>query len=227
MITDDLITDGGPIYAETTDLSSFIVEPWNSITSLAIVAPAIYWAIKLRGHDFKNYGFMWYCIPLLILGGLGSTLFHGLRNSEFFLYLDVLPTAILTLSVAIYFWIKILPKWGYTFVIFVPSFILRYMLFDWFSDHTAANIAYFITGTLIFLPILIYLHRINYFSARWILLSIFMLVVSLFFREIDTRGWFQFPMGTHFLWHIFSGIGAYYLAKFLFLLRSRELSPQI
>ncbi len=222
MITADLITDGGPIYAET-NLSNIIAEPWNAVSSLAIVAPAVFWAFQLKKYPFKDYGFMWFCIPLLILGGLGSTLFHGFRNSEFFLYLDVLPTAILTLSVAIYFWIKVLPKWGYTFAIFVPFVILRIYLFDWLSDHAAANFAYFITGTLIFLPILMYLHRIRYFSSKWILLSIFMLGLSLFFREIDMRGWFQFPMGTHFLWHIFSGFGAYFLARFLFLLRTQEL----
>ncbi len=219
------VYDGGPVYAET-DLNYIIAEPWNAITSLAIVAPAIYWAFKLRKHNTKDYGFMWYCIPLLILGGTGSTLFHGFRNSEFLLYLDVLPTAILTLSVAIYFWIKILPKWGYTVAIFVPAFWVRFQLAEMLPAHTAMNISYFITGTLIFLPIVIYLNRIHWFGRKWILISIFMLVLSLFFREIDTRGWFNFPMGTHFLWHIFSGVGAYYLAKFLYKLRTRELQMQ-
>ena len=82
-----LPTDGGPIYAET-DLTAFISEPWNAISSLAIVLPAIYWAFKLK-WNVKQFPFLYYLMPLLFLGGTGSLLFHEFRSSPFLLWMDV------------------------------------------------------------------------------------------------------------------------------------------
>jgi len=220
-------TDGGPIYKETILTDQFLIEPWNAISSLAIVLPAIYWAYQLRNKPFRNFLFMWYCIPLLILGGTGSTLFHGFRNSSFLLYLDVVPTAILTLSVGVLFWMKVTKNWIMTASIFIGSLTFRYFSLDWLPGHLATNISYFITGTLIFLPILIYLRQVDWFNLRTILYSVFFLILSLIFRSIDKQGLIGLPMGTHFLWHIASGIGGFYLAKFLYELQKIELKKSI
>lgn len=217
-------SDGGPIYKETlVPEEFFLVEPWNAISSIAIILPAIYWAFRLAKYPYKDFMFMWYCIPLLILGGTGSTLFHGFRNSDWLLYLDVLPTAILTLSIGVLFWMRYFKNWYFTIGLFIASYILRISVYNFLSGHTATNIAYFITGTLIFLPILIYLRKTNWLGLKWIVLSVSFLIISLIFREIDRREIVTIPMGTHFLWHLFSGVGAYYLARFLFKLRLYEL----
>ena len=107
------LSDGGPIYTETNP-DHWIVEPWNAISSLMIVIPAIIWLFKIRGQ-FKDYRFLIFAIPLMVLGGTGSTLFHAFRVSQFFLFMDVLPTAILTLSLSIYFWVKVFKRWWYVF----------------------------------------------------------------------------------------------------------------
>ncbi len=218
-------SDGGPIYQETLQSDhSFLIEPWNAISSIAIILPAIYWAFIIKNKPFKDFLFMWYCIPLLILGGSGSTLFHGFRNSSWLLYLDVVPTAILTLSVGVLFWHRVVKKWVSTSVIFIISVLIRYFISTWLSGHEAANLIYFVTGVFIFLPIVIYLKKIHWLGLKTIILSVLFLILSLIFREIDQRGIFNLPMGTHFLWHLSSGVGAFYLAKFLYLLRIFELN---
>lgn len=217
--------DGGPVYAET-DFQYIIVEPWNAISSLAILFPALYWAFRLK-FNFKEYAFLFYGIPLLFLGGLGSTLYHAFRNSSWLLYMDVVPTAILTLSVGIYFWLKVLPKWWQTLLIILPITFLRFYLFQALPSETAVNTGYFLTGFLIFLPVLIFLirHNFRYFSS--ILISVVFLSISLYFRELDKRATDLLPMGTHFLWHLLSGVGAFFLAKYLYLLRKEELQSKI
>jgi hemolysin III len=216
------LTDGGPMYAET-DLHYIIVEPWNAISSLAIVLPAVFWAVKLK-FDYRKYPFLFFAIPLLVLGGLGSTFYHAFRSSSWLLYMDVAPTALLTFSVGVYFWLKVVPKWWHALLIIVPATAFRFFVFDWLKGENAVNISYFITGTLIFLPILIYLirHKFRYYKS--ILISVVMLSLSLVFREMDQRASSYIYMGTHFLWHIFSGVGAYYLGKYLFLLRREEIA---
>ena len=214
--------DGGPIYAET-DLSAFVSEPWNALSSLAIVFPAIYWAFKLKWR-IKEFAFLYFLMPLLCLGGIGSTLYHAFRSSRFMLWMDVLPTAIVTLAVSVYFWDKILPKrWQVVSIVF-PIVYVRFAVFDYFSGSFATNLNYFITGSLIFSPILIYLSRNHYQYFSSILISVICLSLSLVFRRIDFTVAELIPMGSHFLWHIFSGVGAFYLAKYLFLIRNDELN---
>ena len=74
--------DDGPIYRETTDLSQFIVEPWNAFSSLTFWIPACIFLWQLQGRYRQQAFVVYFCIPMLVLGGLGSTLFHALRSSE-------------------------------------------------------------------------------------------------------------------------------------------------
>jgi len=221
---DQYLPDGGPVYAET-NIDAFISEPWNAISSLAIVFPAVYWAIRLK-FNFKDYQFIYLSIPLLIAGGLGSLLYHAFRSSVWLLYMDVLPTALLTFFVGIYFWLRLFKKWYFVFLIITPITIVRlYLLFN-LDGEFAVNLNYLITGSLIFLPVLIYLFRHSFRYALNIFVSVFFLILSLYFREIDQISVTSLPMGTHFLWHIFSGIGAYFLANYLYLIRHEELNNQ-
>lgn len=213
--------DGGPLYAET-DLIAFISEPWNAISSLAIVLPSLYWAFKLK-WDIRNYPFLYFLMPLLALGGTGSLLYHAFRSSNFLLWMDVLPTAIVTISVSIYFWDRILPKRWLAISVVVPFIFMRFAILEYYGGQFAINLNYFITGFIIFFPILFHLSKHQYKHLGSIIISVFFLVISLLFRKIDFTMAEFLPMGSHFLWHIFSGIGAFYLAKYLYLIRSDEL----
>ena len=216
-----LPTDGGPIYAET-DLTAFISEPWNALSSLAIALPSIYWAFKLR-WQIREYPFLYFLMPLLFLGGTGSLLFHAFRSSRFLLWMDVLPTAIVTLSVSVYFWDKILPKRWQVASVVVPFAFIRYAVFDFYSGQFAMNLNYYITGFLIFFPIIFYLSNQQFRYYKPILISVIFLSLSLVCRRVDYSVAQLIPMGSHFMWNILSGIGAFYMAKYLYLLRRDEL----
>jgi hypothetical protein len=213
--------DGGPIYQESLNPGSWLIEPWNSISSLMILLPALYWAWQLRGR-YRKFPFLTFCIPLLFLGGLGSTLFHGFRSSPYLLAMDVMPTAILTLSLSIYFWYLMLKKWLWVFIIVISSIVLRLAVFYFIPGQFGVNIAYFITGLMILLPVALYLKQIRFKYTGLIVGSAIFLGLSLVFRRIDGEQFFSLPMGTHFLWHIFSGFGAFMLAAFLYRIRIME-----
>ncbi|GAB4253678.1 MAG: ceramidase domain-containing protein [Ekhidna sp.] len=217
--------DGGPIYAET-NLSGIIAEPWNAISSLAIVLPSIYWAIRLKGN-VKQFAFLYFLIPLLFLGGTGSLLYHAFRNSRFLLWMDVVPTAIVTFAVSVYFWDRLLPKKWLVAVIIVPVTFMRFFLLDVLPGQLSVNVSYFITGFLIFFPLLVYevRNKMKYFKP--IFISVICLSASLAFRRLDHSFTWILPMGSHFLWHIFSGIGAYYLALFIYLIRRDDLRTEL
>ena len=206
--------DGGQIYAET-DFSRPIVEPWNAVSSLAILLPAVYWAIKIR-NNYRNYPFLTLCLPLLFLGGLGSTIFHALRSHRLWLMLDITPTIILTLLLTLFFWMKVLPKKWMAIPLLVAVFLLRMGAWRMFPSHLGINIAYALSGAAFFVPILLLLSRTKWQGLWQISLSILFLIASLFFRQLDQHAPDLLPMGTHFLWHIFSGLGAYFLGLYLY-----------
>jgi hemolysin III len=218
------LSDGGPIYTETNP-DHMIVEPWNAISSLLIVIPALIWLIKVWGQ-FKDYKFLLYAIPLMILGGTGSTLFHAFRASRFFLVMDVLPTAILTLSMSIYFWIKIFKRWWYVLIVIALSFGIRFLLFGNVPSHTAINISYAITGIMTGLPLVLILFRTKFYKLNYVVTTILFFILALVFRELDAYSIPFLPMGTHFLWHAFTGIGAYYILAYLYYFRKREINSQ-
>lgn len=221
--TTQVLPDGGGWYAET-DLSHTIVEPWNAYSSLAFLVPVIYWLYRLRGKYTQNQ-FLVGCMPLLTLGGLGSTFYHAFRSSYYLLLLDVLPIFLLTMAVSLYFWWKVLQRWDYVIVIAIVFFFGRLSLHfsDILSRHHTVNISYFITGVMIFLPALLLLRNTEFRGAKMIILATAFFIISLIFRRIDVTITIPLmPMGTHWLWHVFCSIGTFFLAEYLYLVAKLE-----
>jgi hypothetical protein len=215
------LADGGPVYAETHP-GHFIVEPWNAVSSLFIIAPAIFWAWKLRG-SYGRYRFLSYCLPLAALGGSGSTLFHAFRASSIFLFMDVLPAAVLSLSVGIYFWLKVLPKGWLVILILLPFLALRFAFFEYLPHHTAINLSYAVAGVTVLLPLAIHLYLTHLSGGWYILFSALLFLLALFCREADAAAANPLAMGTHFLWHLLSGAGTWLLFAYLYHYRQHEI----
>ncbi|AHM60007.1 hypothetical protein D770_08720 [Flammeovirgaceae bacterium 311] len=213
--------DGGPIYAET-NLENTIVEPWNAVSSLAILLPAVYWAIRIR-NNYRKYPFLTICLPFLFLGGLGSTIYHAFRSHRIWLLLDITPSAILTLLLSLFFWMKVLPRKWMAIPLLLVVFLLRMNVWRIFPSQNSINISYALSGIAFFVPILLFLARTRWQGIWSISLSIAFLLLSLLFRQIDQDAASVLPMGTHFLWHFFSGVGAYFLGLYLYQSRNRQI----
>ncbi|MBO3700279.1 ceramidase domain-containing protein [Roseivirga sp. E12] len=224
-IVPEQITDGGPWYAETHITDNLIVEPWNAFSSLAIAAPAIYFLWKIRKNP-KQYGFLLAAIPFLFLNGLGSTLFHGLRTSRVFLLMDFMPALILTLMITVYFWSRVLPKWWMSFVVITPIFLMRFGVIDLIPGQGGINTSYMISGIAFLLPVFLILRKYQFKKSINIIIGAICFVLAIYFRQVDKEFTEIVAFGTHFLWHIFSGIGAFLLADYLYFIRNRELEAK-
>lgn len=216
------ISDGGPWYAETHITDNLIVEPWNAFSSLAIAAPAVYFLWLIRKEPQK-YKFLLACIPFLFLNGLGSTLFHGLRTSRFFLLMDFLPALVLTMMITVYLWAKILPKWWMSFVVITPIFLIRFGVIDLIPGQGGINTSYTISGIAFLVPVFLILKKYDFKKTLNVIIGAACFVLAIYFRQVDEDFTNIFPWGTHFLWHIFSGIGAFLLADYLYFIRNQEL----
>lgn len=213
--------DGGPYYAETPlhlHPGQWLIEPWNAFSSLLIVAPAIYFLWRLRGRYASNL-FLTLCIPLLVAGGTGSTLFHGLRIDRIFLHMDVFPTMLLFLLITAYFWAKALRSWAWAVGIMLLSFGLMYLGYRYLpgEGNLRVNVGYALRGTLFFLPLMVVMIRTHFHRAFWVFGSLMSFGAALAFRYADKMTTDFLPMGSHFLWHTATGVGGFMIAEYLLL----------
>jgi hypothetical protein len=213
------ILDRGPIYAETLTGHPPFFEPWNSISSLFIAGAGLLFFFKVRRGD-KGAGFIYFCASMLLIGGLGSTLFHGLRTSYWLVFMDFMPIVIVSLAIGLVFWQKVLKSWLLASIVLIGLMAMRVVPY-WQQDNLnitgqgLINISYFISGITIFLPCVIFLVQSRLYKSSYLFLAIGFMIAALVFRTIDKDVTDVLPMGTHFLWHVTSGIGAYYMGLYM------------
>ncbi|MBK9291312.1 MAG: hypothetical protein IPM52_06775 [Bacteroidetes bacterium] len=219
------LADGGPRYAEYhPDL--IIVEPWNAVSSMFMMLPAVLFFIRYR-RQLNTLRFLAFAIAMVFLGGLGSTLFHAFRMSPVFLMLDVIPSAFLTLAIAIYLWLRVLPKKWMVLLVFVPVFSLRVVLFRELPQHLSINLSYAISGLLVIVPLLMVLYQTAFRHWFWVAAMIASFGIALLFRQLDVHPIPWLPQGTHFLWHLFTSVGSWFVLSYLHYLGTNRPAEEI
>ena len=214
------IFDNGPMYKEFVH-DAVIHEPWNAYSSLCFFIPVIFWLIYLRGK-YRTYGIITALLPLLFLNGLGSTLFHAFRASNWFLLLDWLPAALMTLILSIYFWYRVTQKLWKAIGVVGVFYILAFTMVKILSQQTGLSgpsIGYFFTGAAFLVPVIIDLKRNQWKHAGLYVVSLFCLVLALLFRILDYPSPNPFawlPQGTHFLWHVSSSLAVFSLGFYIY-----------
>ena len=210
------VPDDGPVYRETRDLTLFIVEPWNAWSSLTFLIPVLIFLWQLRGKHAQYAFIVWFCCPLLVIGGLGSTFFHAFRTSTFLMLMDAIPIVILVVGISIWMWLKVLPKRIHLFwilLIFVGLTILSGFLLDG-QDRISAG--YFFRGWMLLLPCYLFLRQTKFQNSGRLFTAIVFFALALLFRFLDEKIEIAFmPWGTHWLWHVSTAFGAYFLGEYL------------
>ena len=215
----------GPLYAET-DLSRFPVEPWNTYSNIVFFLLVIYWWRKTR-IDPQNHQLIRTCLPILLLGFVGGTVWHATRASRLWLMLDYLPIFLATLTAAVFFWAVLLRNRPLAAVVVLGSFGLISLSwqFSGLPFLFKIGLSYSTLTAVILLPALLLCARDNWRGATSLFSAIILISIAIFMRQIDlTLGHEMLPMGTHFLWHILGGIAVYFLINFIYQTRI-ETSP--
>ncbi|WDF56873.1 hypothetical protein [Mucilaginibacter sp. KACC 22063] len=211
--------DHGLIYTET-NLNHFFPEPWNMVTSAFFLIPAFYWLIKLKGFS-REYVFLSLATWLLLIGCIGSTVYHGLRRWHIFIFMDWVPIALLCLMASVYFWMKVLGKWVYGFLallIFIGMEFAVRKLFTGYDVQLMISLNYGMMVLMILLPLILLLVKLKGHNAWLVITALLAFGAALFFRVADR--WAILPMGTHFLWHTFGSIATSLMFVFIYRLYS-------
>lgn len=171
---------------------------------------------------------MYVLLSFLFFNGLGSTLYHAFRSEPFFMYLDFVPAIFFTLTLAIFLWKKLTDNWwrSIAIVLIINSIRVIFLQFE-LKQQTSINVNYFITGVTIILPALVVLWMTRFRYSKMVLLSVVLIALSLFFRVVDKWNWFELPMGTHFLWHVFNVASVFPLFSYLYRIQHHPLKKLV
>jgi hypothetical protein len=222
------LSDGGPRYVET-NLDRVIREPCNAATAFIFVLIAAIFVVRMRGR-FRQHPFICFCMPLLLAGGIGGTIYHALRRHEIFLYLDFVPILLLVASGSIYLGIRLKPRM--TQVIGLAALIaifaaLVYYFFSIGERQIAIEIQYLALAVLVLLPVALVLRRTNYRHFQIIKLALVCFGFAFLFRSLDPVSAPFLPIGTHWLWHILGAATTYLLSDYFYRIETETIPTAI
>jgi hypothetical protein len=196
------------IYCERTS-PDFWAEPVNALTNVAFFVAAFFaWKLaRERGALNTQSGIL---IALLVAIGIGSTLFHTLAVGWASLA-DVIPIVMFqAVFLLVYSRSVIRLDWTRTIVLLV-AFVMTARYFNGFG-YQVLNGSLQYGAAIVFLGGLGVYHWFAHRAQRYALLAATgLFTVSLTLRSLDMDVCEAFPLGVHFLWHVFNA-GVLYLA---------------
>lgn len=157
-------------------------------------------------------------VGLVALVGAGSASYHAHRSPVTH-FLDVIPIY-LVLMISLFLLIKKLTSNPHKATTILSGFILLQASLAIVLPRNFLQS--FLNGSLRYVIALLTLGGICTYAKvkslknqRLLLYGLLSFAVAIFFRSIDILVCPVFPSGTHFLWHIFVSITAYYTTLFL------------
>lgn len=214
MIQEIFPNDSGPIYQETVS-GRLPVEPYNTFSNLIFLFILMYFAIKIYKNP-KQHIFFCFALPIIFASWIGGTMYHATRSHEFWLVLDWLPIMVVCFIGILHFIGKITKNWGFRIMFFLAllsiNFIVRKVNFP---KGYNISIGYVTTAISVLLPFFWYAKITKWRNIGLIFLGIFFFVVAITFRTIDLKV-NLFPMGTHWLWHLFGGFAVFSLLLYIY-----------
>ena len=172
-------------------------EPLNALTNLAFFyAALLVWRAAGRRLDMRVLA------TLLATIGVGSALFHTLA-SPLAQLCDVIPIALLQLVYLHLYLRRVLSLGPYAAAACLLLYILALALASRTGMVLNGSLAYGPAAlALVILGVLHYRLR----ARREVLLAALLFMVSLVARSVDLALCVQWPLGTHFLWHLLNAV---------------------
>lgn len=234
MLANAQLRDRGPRYTETpadpyAPDAPMVAEPYNAVTAALFIVIVLEWAWRLRGR-YRDYPFLVSCMPILLVGGIGGTLYHGFRTRSLYFFLDVIPIQLLVLAGAVYLAVRLWHRRGWLYLggavlVNLAVGALLFTLVAPRSRQVAVNLNYAALAVSVILPIVMVLIRTRFRHAGWVAAGLTAFVIAWFFRLVDERAGPYLPMGTHWLWHLFGAISTALIIEYFYNVESEELTP--
>jgi hypothetical protein len=199
-------------YCERT-ATGFWPEPLNTLSNLAFIITALPIWLNYRRLDItirSSWDFMLLLLCLLAIG-IGSTLWHTWAT-RWTLLADVIPITLFINIFLLSFLYRIARCRSAT--IFFYFFIFQLIgvaTLAWFPDDFMNGSINYVPAYLALLAMTVYSFCKHSVAAHRFIVAAAVFSGSLLFRTIDQAVCNQFPVGTHFLWHLLNAAVLYCL----------------
>ncbi|MGX5801615.1 ceramidase domain-containing protein [Bradyrhizobium sp. Arg314] len=194
------------LYCERTGPGLW-AEPANALTNLVFIAAGLWGVRQVRRYKTGAFAevLAWWVVAI----GIGSALFHTFATKGT-IWADILPIASFTLAYTLFNLRRFLDiSWGKAIPVFIAFYVvaglITFAVPDWLRQ--ASN------GTTSYLPPFLALAFFGVWVAAtgnragWYnLTGSAIFVVSVICRMVDPIVCASFPLGTHFLWHVFNAL---------------------
>lgn len=199
-------------YCERTD-AGFWAEPVNALTNAAFLLAAGLAVRRARGD-----GPVLALAAVVFVVGLGSFLFHTLAN-RWSMLADVIPIAVFIYG---YFALAMIRFFGLRPLV-ATAVTLAFAAFNLgltpgLDALTGRSVAGLTNGSIDYVPAILALLGVGLAllprapgTARSVLVTAGIFLVSLTFRTVDVASCGSLPLGTHFLWHVLNAAVLYRL----------------
>ena len=217
-------SDFGPIYAETLEgltLGRFPTEPWNTFSNLIFLALALHLAF-LTKLDRKKHPLIVCSLPVLLVGWVGGTIYHGTRSHSVWLIMDFVPIGLLSFAAALTFWYRLTNRWIHSvalllLVLIVGRVAVEYLIVDRGIKISMGYVSFAIS---LLLPITLIVAKEARDLWVWLVMTALSFTTAIICRSLDKDH--LLPMGTHFLWHLFGGLSVWFLMILVYRLNDNR-----
>jgi hypothetical protein len=236
------LPDGGPRYIETppdptAPGAPFVAEPWNTVTASFFIVIALAWLWRVRGR-YRQFPFLVSCMPILLAGGIGGTLFHGTRAARLYFLLDVVPISLLGVTAALFMlyrlishrerWVRLAMLVLMTVGLLLFYLVVNLVLFSTIRSSNrqlSINLSYASLAVLILTPIGIVLWKTGFRHGGWVVVGILSFAIAWFFRLVDQYSAEYLTMGSHWLWHTFGAISTVAMIQYFYKVEGERTGP--
>jgi hypothetical protein len=228
------LPDGGPRYVETppdptAPGAPFVAEPFNAVTATFFIWIALAYMWRVRGR-FRAYPFLVSCLPILLAGGIGGTLFHGTRAKYTYFLLDVVPISLLGLAGATYMAYRYFGKqriWMlFGLIVFYAAMNrLFFAALGPTNRQLSINLSYASLAVVVLTPIALVLWRTRFRHGGWVVVGLISFAIAWFFRLVDQYSAEYLTMGTHWLWHTFGAISTTAMVHYFYKVEGDANTP--
>lgn len=235
LVMNGRMPDGGPRYVETPadptgPGAPFVAEPWNTVTASFFIWIALYWLWRVRGR-YRAFPFLVCCMPILLAGGIGGTLYHGTRAARLWFLLDVIPISLLGLAGSAFMAYRYFGRrraWV-LFGLLIFYAVMNRLFFAMLGPmnrQLSINLSYASLAVIILLPIALVLYRTRFRHGGWVAVGVVSFGIAWACRLVDQYSASTLPMGTHWLWHSFGALSTVALVQYFYKVEGEKPAEQ-
>ena len=122
----------------------------------------------------------------MFVGGVGGTLYHGLRVWHGFFLMDVLPIYLLGAIVSVYWWVRLGPRVRHLLAMMVVLGLIQLFGIWQLPPAWKIQLSYALLATLILIPLALVMIRTRARHWPWVATSFVSFGIAWFFRIADT-----------------------------------------